>query len=227
MQVTELMGLSSNRTKSSAFRKAFSNDVLRLEIQGPDEAHLSIIDVPGIFRNTTAGVTTAADRELVRQMVENYMKNPRTVMLTVVPANVDLATQEILEMAKDVDPSYQRTIGVMTKPDLVDRGAEQKVVEVIKGKGADKTLDWSVVRNLGQQDLNKRSVDRAETERQFFRSTAPWNTLPKERRGIEFLRKRLEEVLTKHIQGEFPKVCIYPEPRSLDAKVLLSESGNQ
>lgn len=49
-------------------------------------------------------------------------------MLVVVPANVDAATQEILEMARDVDPDGDRTVGVLTKPDLVDKGAERNVV---------------------------------------------------------------------------------------------------
>jgi GTP-binding protein EngB required for normal cell division len=202
------MGLSANRAQASGLRKAFSNDVLRLEIHGPDEAHLSIIDVPGIFRTTTAGVTTAADKELVRDIIETYMRNPRTVMLTVVPANVDLATQEILEMAKEVDPNYHRTIGVMTKPDLVDKGAEQKVVEFIEGKASNKTLDWSIVRNPGQRELNNSVTDRATAEKIFFSRTAPWNTLSIERRGIDSLRTRLEDVLTKHIHREFPKVCL-------------------
>jgi hypothetical protein len=151
-KVHHAMGLSQNKSETTRRSKTFSKDVLRLEIHGPDEAHLSVIDVPGIFRTTTAGVTTVQDKEMVRNMVESYMKNPRTVMLAVVPANVDLATQEILEMAKEVDPDYHRTIGVMTKPDLVDKGAERKVMEIVEGKGSHKTLDWSIVRNPGQLD---------------------------------------------------------------------------
>ena len=44
------------------------------------------------------------------------------------PANVDIATQEIVHMAEEVDPEGKRTLGVLTKPDLVDKGAEDKVV---------------------------------------------------------------------------------------------------
>ncbi len=44
-----------------------------------------------------------------------------------VPANVDIATQEIVQMAKDADPMGKRTLGVLTKPDLVDKGAEDEV----------------------------------------------------------------------------------------------------
>jgi hypothetical protein len=121
------MGLSDWRDASKASESLFSNDILRIEISGRDEQHLSVIDVPGIFKNTTEGLTTKADIALVRNMVQGYMDNPRSVMLTVVPANVDVATQEILEMAHDVDPEGQRTLGVLTKPDLVDEGSEQRL----------------------------------------------------------------------------------------------------
>jgi hypothetical protein len=90
------MGLSSNSDDGSR-KPTFSNDVLRLEISGPEQEHLSVIDVPGIFKSTTEGVTIKADIQLVRNMVKGYMDNPRSVMLAVVPASIDLATQEILE----------------------------------------------------------------------------------------------------------------------------------
>ena len=81
---------------------------------------------------------------LVRQMVGRHLSNPRSIILlvcdefhfdrtplievrAVVPANVDIATQEIIQMAEDADPNGQRTLGVLTKPDLVDKGAEDKV----------------------------------------------------------------------------------------------------
>lgn len=85
------MGLSSNNNDGIP-KPTFSNDVLLLEISGPEQEHLSVIDVPGIFKSTTEGVTTKADIQLVRNMVKGYMDNPRSVMLAVVPASIDLAT---------------------------------------------------------------------------------------------------------------------------------------
>ena len=114
--------------------ETFSDDVLKIEICGPKQQHLSVIDVPGIFRNTTVGLTTDADMEIVRNMVNNYMKNPRSVILAVISANVDIATQEILKMAEKCDEEGQRTLGVLTKPDLVDKGAEKGVVSLMEGK---------------------------------------------------------------------------------------------
>ncbi|KLJ11831.1 hypothetical protein EMPG_13014 [Blastomyces silverae] len=202
-KVNGVMGLSDSL---GAFGKTFSTDVLRLEVCGPDEDHLSIIDVPGIFKNTTSGLTTKEDIQLVRNMVQGYMKNPRSVMLTIVPANVDIATQEILEMAKEVDPHGERTIGVLTKPDLVDKGTEQKVIDLLEGKKSSWKMGWSLVRNPGQQDLDDGTQDRAKTEENFFRTKSPWNTIDEDKVGINSLRGRLQEILTMHIRREFPHV---------------------
>ena len=57
-------------------KPTFSQHVFRLEISGPDEDHLAVIDVPGTFKSVTPGVTTKNDIEMVRTMVQDYMKNP-------------------------------------------------------------------------------------------------------------------------------------------------------
>lgn len=201
------MGLSSGKKESSTRKPTFSNDVLRLQISGPDQEHLSVIDVPGIFRSTTEGLTTTADTELVRSMVEKYMNNPRSVMLAVIPANVDVATQEILEMAKKADPAQDRTLGVLTKPDLVDKGAEPRVIDLLEGRARSMKLGWHVIRNPGQSDLAKKDLDRDGHESTFFRSQAPWNTVDTEKVGVDSLRVRLNEVLSSLVKKEFPKVC--------------------
>ena len=84
--------------------------------------------------------------KVVRQMVQKYVDNERCIILwvqlglakrsvcsslfqrAVVPANVDIDTQEIVQLAEDADPKGRRTLGVITKPDLVDKGAEEKVI---------------------------------------------------------------------------------------------------
>lgn len=201
-----MMGLRSSGNLSGS---NFSNDIFQLEISGPEQEHLSVIDVPGIFKNTTQGVTTKADIEMVKAMVLKYMENPRSIMLAVIPANVDVATQEILELARDVDKDGDRTLGVLTKPDLVDKGAEGKVVELMEGEDGKMKLGWHIVRNPGQQQLSDTSIDRDSLEMDFFRSTSPWRDLDKDKVGIENLRRRLNEVLSTLVRREFPKVWVH------------------
>ena len=132
----------------------FSKDVLAIEIAGPEQEHFSIIYIPGIFKRTTSGVTSKADIQLVESMVHGYMANPRSVMLVVVPCNVDIANQEIIERAEGLDPQGDRTFGILTKPDLVDRGAEMSVVDVMEGRHQKLKLGWHMLRNPGQAEIS-------------------------------------------------------------------------
>lgn len=203
------MGLSEGGDTAEC-KPTFSNDVLRLEISGPDQEHLSVIDVPGIFKSTTEGLTTKADIRLVRQMVKGYMENPRSVMLAVIPANVDVATQEILELAAEADPDGDRTLGVLTKPDLVDRGAEPKVVEMVEGRARPMKLGWHIIRNPGQQELKDATLHRGDLEMDFFRSQTPWDGIEKDKVGVDSLRIRLKEVLSTLVKRVFPRVSCVP-----------------
>ncbi|KAL8761455.1 MAG: hypothetical protein Q9184_002412 [Pyrenodesmia sp. 2 TL-2023] len=222
-EVSELMGIGD---ASQSGKRTFSDDVLKIEICGPDQQHLSVIDVPGIFKKTTKGVTTPTDIALVQSMVSRYMQNPRSAILAVVPANVDIATQEILEMAELYDQKGVRTLGVLTKPDLVDRGAEQSVIDLLEGKRDKLGLGWSLVRNPGQQQIKKESeIDRYESEKLFFTTTEPWNKLDKDRVGIDALQVRLKEILTEMVRREFPNVKFDISKRLKECHSLLTKLG--
>ena len=61
------MGLGEQQNAAS--KATFSEDILKLEVSGPDQEHFSIVNVPGIFRKTTEGVTTKTDMRMVKTMV--------------------------------------------------------------------------------------------------------------------------------------------------------------
>jgi hypothetical protein len=98
------MNISGSGQQSEPGQSTFTSDVFKIELCGPDRENLSIIDIPGIFRTPTEGVTTHADMVLVENMVRDYIKDERTIILAVLPAPTDIATQSILTMAKEADP---------------------------------------------------------------------------------------------------------------------------
>ncbi len=186
---------------SSSDGSVFSEDVLKIEICGPDEDYLTVIDVPGIFRDATEGVTTKEDIELVRNMVKEYIKDNRTIILAVLPSNVDIATQEILSLAKEHDKAGERTLGVLTKPDLVtENSAKVAVCNLVLGKKRPLTLGYYVVRSRGADVGN--NFDHV-VEEQMFRNE-PWSGLPKDRLGVQALKVRLGELLAQITRREFP-----------------------
>jgi vacuolar protein sorting-associated protein 1 len=61
-------------------------------------------------------------------MCHRYCSDPRTIILCVTPANIDLTTSDGLQMARELDPRGLRTVGVITKIDIMDRGTNAKRV---------------------------------------------------------------------------------------------------
>lgn len=211
-QVHDVMGLSKAKADEADPKPTFSKDVFRLEICGPGEDHLSVIGVPGIFKHTIPGRTSQQGIGIVRDMVLGYMQNPRSVMLTVIPASVDITTQDILEMARDQDREGIRTIGVITKPDLVDEGAEKRVMELVEGKNSQLRLGWSVVRNPGQKQLEDQYPDRGTLEARIFRDEKPWISLDKDMLELALSRfdcgKYRAHIFAANFRKQFPFVIM-------------------
>jgi hypothetical protein len=207
VEANQCMGIRMSNDDTDPELRAFSEDVLKVEINGPKQEHFTVIDVPGIFRVPTPPLTTASDVELVRNMVKKYMLNSRTVILAVLPCNVDISTQEILKMAEDADPNGVRTMGVLTKPDLVTENATfQAVKDLVLGRRNQLQLGYCVVRNRGADDRTSTLAERLLQEEAFF-SASRWQPLrDRGRCGGGSLTTRLSDVLMTITKKELPNV---------------------
>ncbi|KAF4945214.1 hypothetical protein FGADI_12113 [Fusarium gaditjirri] len=203
-EVNTLMGIKTSRNPGGI--KTFTEDMLKIKRCGPDEDYLTVIDVPGIFRITTQGVTTDKDRQLVERMVKNYIRDSRTVILAVLPCNVDIATQEILAFAEEVDPTGERTLGILTKPDLLkERSAKAVVCDLVLGKRRPLTLGYYVVRSRGGDEEDS-DGDADLLQREDIFKDEPWTSLPDHKTGIKNLRVCLQELLGQIADKAFPKL---------------------
>ncbi|KAJ6189030.1 hypothetical protein N7519_003938 [Penicillium mononematosum] len=146
------------------YGKAVSNDLLRVEVSGPDHPHLTIVDLPGLVHSETKQ-QSATDVHLVQDIVQSYMKEPRSVILAVVSAKNDFANQVILKLARDADPSGKRTLGVITKLDTLVPGSESEtmVVSLAKNQNVEFRFGWYVLKNMdmekGQWTLEHRELE--------------------------------------------------------------------
>ncbi|KZZ94743.1 Dynamin, GTPase domain protein [Moelleriella libera RCEF 2490] len=202
-QVDILMDIKSKDNPQG--RESFSRHILKIESQGPDEDYLTVIDVPGIFRNIEEGVTKDADRKLVMDMVESYVKQERTIILAVLPCNADVMTQEVLSLAEKYDEAGKRTLGVLTKPDLLpERNTKLVVCDLINGKKRPLNLGYYLIVNRGADEVPGNGSNTHEREAVF--KTDPWSSLPPDRVGVAALRKRLQDLLHHITDKEFPKL---------------------
>ncbi|KAK6813331.1 hypothetical protein RU639_011099 [Aspergillus parasiticus] len=186
--------------------KAFSNDLLRVEVSGPDRPHLTIVDLPGLIHSETK-LQSAADVALVQDVVQSYMKEPRSIILAVVSAKNDFANQIVLRLAREADPSGHRTLGVITKPDTLVEGSEseRQFVSLAKNQEVTFRLGWHVLKNMDTEKGNYNLSVRGEEEAEFF-SKGIWEDLPRSHVGIDTLRQRLSKLLLGQIAAELPSL---------------------
>ncbi|KAH7303632.1 P-loop containing nucleoside triphosphate hydrolase protein [Stachybotrys elegans] len=186
--------------------RGFSRDVLRLRIEGPDMCPLTLVDLPGFFHSETADQSQQG-KQTVDRIAEEYMKRENTIMLAVVSANQGLANQIVLQATKLHDPKRQRTLGVITKPDLVTPRSTNEATFMQLAKNQEPmhklALGWHVLRNRAEEE--DQLSDRDTAEDRFF-SQGAWGSIYENNRGIRCLRKKLSEVLFEHIQKCIPGV---------------------
>ncbi|GFG19489.1 hypothetical protein IFM5058_10141 [Aspergillus udagawae] len=186
--------------------KSFSNDLLRVEVSGPDRPHLTIVDLPGLIHSETKQ-QSAADVELVHEVVKSYMEEPRSIILAVVSAKNDVPNQIVLKLARAADPYGTRTLGVITKPDTLVHGSdsEAQFVSLAKNQEVEFRLGWHALKNMDTEKGTWTLPERDKEESAFFASGV-WEALPRSHVGIDHLRERLSKLLLAQIATELPSL---------------------
>ena len=143
-----------------------------------------------------------------------------------IPCNVDIATQEILKLARDADPNGIRTLGVLTKPDLaVEQATKQDAINLVNGNRNVLRLGYCVVRNRGADEDTLTLKDRNQKEANFFRED-PWSQLAGSgRTGIQSLKHRLQELLADTSKKAFPNVKAEINKKLVKSRKALEEMG--
>uniref|UniRef100_A0A914QI53 Dynamin-type G domain-containing protein n=1 Tax=Panagrolaimus davidi TaxID=227884 RepID=A0A914QI53_9BILA len=161
---------------------------------------LSLIDLPGITK-VPVGQQPPDIEEIVRNMILSYIENPQSIILAVTPANQDLANSEALKLAREVDPNGHRTLCVLTKLDLMDRGTD--ALKVLMGQVIDVKLGIIGVVNRAQADIdaNKSVHDCLNDEKAFLKKIYPSIA---SKNGIQYLAKKLNKLLILHIRETLP-----------------------
>jgi GTPase SAR1 family protein len=190
-------------------KKEVGRDIVSLELTGPHVENLTVIDLPGIARSHGKGESASLPED-IQSLLVDYLKNPRCVILAILPANVDFHNSQIMAEALNVDPETKRTIPVLTKPDLIDSGAEGSVKELLLGhKTHDFEMGFHMVKCRGQQALNeKMTIEEGLSQEAFyFDNTEPWRNIDDRTLfGIIHLRMKLGELQMRLIRESFASI---------------------
>ncbi|KAI0730440.1 Dynamin central region-domain-containing protein [Earliella scabrosa] len=182
--------------------KGISKLPIHLRIYSPNVLDLTLVDLPGLTKIPVGDQPSDIERQ-IRSLVLDYISKPNCVILAVSAANVDLANSEALKLARSVDPQGRRTIGVLTKLDLMDAGTN--ALDILTGRIYPLKLGFIGVVNRSQADINndKPLTDALDSESEFFRNHAAYRNIA-HKNGTKYLAKTLNQVLMNHIRDKLP-----------------------
>ncbi|GJM91521.1 hypothetical protein PR202_ga07898 [Eleusine coracana subsp. coracana] len=184
--------------------KQISPVPIHLSIYSPHVVNLTLIDLPGLTKVAIEGQPESIVED-IENMVRSYVDKPNCLILAISPANQDIATSDAIKLARDVDPTGERTFGVLTKLDLMDKGTN--ALDVLEGRSYRLQHPWVGIVNRSQADIN-RNVDMIvarRKEQEFFTSSPEYSHLAS-RMGSEYLAKLLSQQLEAAIRARIPSI---------------------
>ncbi|KAI8934760.1 hypothetical protein NX059_008448 [Plenodomus lindquistii] len=221
-QATLEMGLTG-----AAETKAFARDVLSVEITGPDRPQLTLVDLPGLIHSANKA-QTETDKDLILNLVQEYMSNSRTIILAVVSAKNDFANQVILDHCRKIDEQGRRTLGIITKPDFLRAGTDNELnwIELAQNKNVYLERGWHILKNREDHQANTSSLERNADEDAFF-NKGRYAELPRDCVGVAPLRERLSTILLSHLIMELPALETEMKTKLALTKQALERLGER
>ncbi|TDH15961.1 hypothetical protein EPR50_G00014560 [Perca flavescens] len=182
--------------------KGISPIPINLRVYSPNVLNLTLIDLPGMTKVAVGDQPQDIEHQ-IRDMLLQFITKESCLILAVTPANTDLANSDALKISKEVDPQGLRTIGVITKLDLMDEGTDAR--DILENKLLPLRRGYIGVVNRSQKDIDGKKDIRAAlaAERKFFLSHPGYRHIA-ERMGTPHLQKTLNQQLTNHIRDTLP-----------------------
>ncbi|KAI8379762.1 Dynamin central region-domain-containing protein [Radiomyces spectabilis] len=177
---------------------------INLRIFSPNVLTLTMVDLPGLTKVPVGDQPKDIEKQ-IKEMILKYITKPNAIILAVTAANTDLANSDGLKLAREVDPEGLRTIGVLTKIDLMDQGTD--VIDILAGRVIPLRLGYVPVVNRGQRDIeSKKSITKAlEAEREYFENHPSYRSKA-QYCGTPFLARKLNMILMHHIRNTLPEI---------------------
>ena len=185
--------------------KAIGAEPIMLTVRSPNVPNLTLVDMPGLTKIATDNQPLSIVREL-EDMSRHYIKGDNVIILAVSPANADIATSDAMRLVKEFDPDGERTVGVVTKLDLMDAGTDAR--ELLEGKQLYLKHGWFGVVNRSQADINKKvqSAEARRKEREYFKNKPEYADL---NCGTDILVTNLTKQLEAAITRAVPKIQMH------------------
>ncbi|XP_067897304.1 interferon-induced GTP-binding protein Mx3-like [Heterodontus francisci] len=204
----EVEGEVKTAQENLAGKTGISSELISLQVESCCVPNLTLIDLPGIVRVPTGNQPQDIGAK-IKNLIKSYIRKEEVIILVVISCNVDIATTEALKMAQEVDPNGERTLGVLTKPDLIDYDAEKEILKIINNQMIPLQKGYMIIKCRGQHDLNANTslASALEKEIEFFKRNIHFRPLlEKSLASFQHLSTRLTNELILQIRKCLPGI---------------------
>jgi len=204
--------------------KGISSIPINLRVYSPHVLNLTLVDLPGITKVPVGDQPVDIEIQ-IRNMILDFISKDNCLILAVSPANSDIANSDALKLAREVDPSGNRTIGVITKLDLMDDGTDAR--EILENRLLPLKRGYIGAVNRSQRDIDGKKDIRAAlaAERQFFLSHPAYRHMS-DKMGTAYLQRTLNQQLTNHIRETLPALRNKLQSQMLSMEKDVAEYKN-
>eukprot|EP00608_Synchroma_pusillum_P011384 CAMPEP_0198427610 /NCGR_PEP_ID=MMETSP1452-20131203/6025_1 /TAXON_ID=1181717 /ORGANISM="Synchroma pusillum, Strain CCMP3072" /LENGTH=570 /DNA_ID=CAMNT_0044147985 /DNA_START=24 /DNA_END=1733 /DNA_ORIENTATION=- len=184
--------------------KGISDKTINLRIFSPHVLNLTLVDLPGMTRVSVGDQPEDIEHQ-IRDMCLSFISSPNAIVLAVSASNTDLANSDALQLARLVDPEGERTIGVLTKLDLMDPGTD--AADVLLNRVIPLKRGYVAVINRGQRDIDRDVPIRTAltAEHDFFQAHPRYRNMM-DKCTTPVLARMLNQVLMVHIRDTLPGI---------------------
>ncbi|KAI7204945.1 P-loop containing nucleoside triphosphate hydrolase protein [Hortaea werneckii] len=184
---------------------AFSPNLIHIQIDGPDLPELSFFDLPGainVHRDPNEQHLVA----FIQKLLQNYIRDEQALVLLALSSDQDPETSTAFRFIKEC-AAEGRTMGVLTKPDLITKGRIPKIYDLLYGEDFQLGSGWFVTKQLSSEEVDTVSYAEARIREQDFFSREPWaSTVLGERFGIGNVQGTISRRLELHILASLPEI---------------------
>jgi len=194
--------------KYAGVKKNIVDSPIRMNIYSPHVPNLVLTDLPGLTRIALKEQGQPEDISAqIEGMIAKYIKREKCIVMSIVPATVDLETDAGLALVKKYDPLGERTIGVFTKPDLAGKDCNlNNYVDGVLDSNLKLKYGYFVVKNISKDD-EELNISNKDIESAYY-SNHPTlkNVTNKNRLGIDSLGHSLSVILINNVKAIIPEL---------------------
>ena len=203
--------------------RGISDKAIHLKLHSTKTPSLTLVDLPGLTKIAVGDQPKDIDRK-IEKLVRDYISRPNSIILAVSPGNVDIANSDSLKLAREVDPDGSRTLAVVTKCDLMERGKEAH--DVLEGSKVGMKLGLIGVINRNNEMLQRKVPIETvvEMEERYFQDTFPDLA---DRMGTRYLSNQLCDILISHLKKCLPEVSEKITQQQEKHRSILEEVGEE